>query len=141
MRRDLNLLRAIMMVIETSPDTGAPTNWREQIATLGWDDEATVQEHCTMLIEAGLLAGSVHRDSYSREARAYIMRITHAGHDFVDVARSDAVWHAALDKLEIVGGAATLSMFHDVLVATAREMLGLPPLQASPRPPPPGEGA
>lgn len=125
MRRDLKLIRDIMLVMETSPEVVPPLNWREQLASLGWEEDVVVQEHTALLIEAGLLAGSVHRDTYRRQPHVYVLRITHEGHDFLDAARADEVWFGAMERLDAIGGSASLELLRDVLAATARDKLGL----------------
>lgn len=125
MRRDPKLLRDLMLVMETSPEVMPPLNWREQLTSLGWENDVVVQEHAALLIEAGLLAGSVHRDSYRRLPHVYVLRITSAGYDFLDAARDEKVWDGAIERLHAVGGSASLSLLQEVLAATARDTLRL----------------
>jgi hypothetical protein len=125
MRRDLSLMRDIMRVLETSPAVAPPTNWREQLASLGWEDAQMVVEHCGLLIESGFLVGHVDRDSFNRRPHVYISRVTHAGHEFLDAARSDVAWKAAMEKIDAVGGAVPLTVLTELLVRTSRELLGL----------------
>lgn len=89
-----------------------------------------------LLIDAGLVEGTV---SYClrRGCRApdafHVQGLTWAGHDFLDAARNDTVWHTAREKVLKSGVAWTFELLKETLKALARQQLtriGLPELHS-----------
>ena len=68
------------------------------------EDARSVDEHCALLIEAGLFNGVVIRNDNSGIIRKVKIRdITWEGHNFIDAAKNDNLWNKA--KSTILNGA------------------------------------
>jgi hypothetical protein len=75
---------------------------------------AQAGHHMALLIEAGLVKGKVAAGSLADEddEPPFILlfgRLTWAGHDFLDAARSEPVWRKALAKAKDVGSTVSLT--------------------------------
>jgi hypothetical protein len=85
LRRDFNLIRLIL--IEAEQPGGHPFRYDQY-------DRRMVQNHLMLLVEAGLLDGSVIREGNGL-IRVDVERLTWAGHDLLAQIRDDALWQKA----------------------------------------------
>lgn len=116
MKRDMDLVRLILLEIEQSndnPQTGIclniPNYTSEQISY-----------HVTILNEAGLIdardlstmgSGSIWRPK----------RLTWLGHEFLDAARNDSIWNKAKEKATSMN----FELFKELLLVMTRQQLEL----------------
>ncbi len=71
--------------------------------------------HVWLLGDAGLMKVT-HVTSLGSDApQAIAMNLTWDGHDFIAVARNDAIWAHAKEKAKSVGGALSLGVFKQLL--------------------------
>lgn len=116
MKRDLDLIREILLAVEDFPDCVD----RRSIKNLPISekhDESLLQYHLLLLREAGLI------DAWELKSQASIpdirpIRLTWAGHEFLDAARDKNRWQEARKVAQSVGGM-TLSGVKDILVNIA----------------------
>jgi hypothetical protein len=124
MQRDMDIVRHLLIWVETDHSHELPGELsREQLAY-----------HAQLLIDAGLVEGTVHYGA-SRGRRIpdtfHIQRLTWAGHDFLDAARDDTVWRTAREKILKPGVSWTFELLKETLKALAKQQLshlGLPGL-------------
>lgn len=117
MKRDMDLIRAILFKIEESPG-GFVTG---PIAIDGYDDE-TIGYHLHLMVEGHLLHGTNTTAYGDRTPRAVASWITWDGHNFIDAARSETVWNrtkAAIGKL----GGASMTVWIETLTKVALEYI------------------
>lgn len=91
MKRDMNLIKYLLMQIEESE---AGHGYRPLAESMPEDIRPTQWElllHCRLIAERGLAVGT------ETETRWIFTRLTWDGHDFLDNARNDSVWRAAMD--------------------------------------------
>jgi hypothetical protein len=106
MKRDMDIVRHLLMWVENEHSHQLPsTASREDLAY-----------HAQLLIDAGLVEGTVHYSS--RGGRKvpdafHIQRLTWAGHDFLDAAHDENVWHTAKEKILKSGVAWTFELLKD----------------------------
>ncbi len=98
-RRDLNLVRAIL----ANAEQGSPVKLSPQ-TTVGFPP-AMVQQHLLLMVEAGLLHGTVVR-SGAGDVQVLPERLTWAGHDAYALMCNDARWQRARETLLDAGGRA-----------------------------------
>jgi glycerophosphoryl diester phosphodiesterase len=115
MKRDMDLLRAILLSVEAeehgfAPDIKIPDYTQEEIGY-----------HAVLLGEAGLavVANITTLDSKSPQAR--IIRLTWSGHEFLDAARDKTIWNQAKDKI----GSASIQIWMAMLTTLIQKKLGL----------------
>jgi len=109
MKRDMDLVRKILMDFEAS-DKFQTTDPIEG-------------GHVAIMQDAGLVEASVQRmrDGYS----AAILRITWAGHDFLDNARSPEIWQKLKERLHDKAASVSFDIIMALLRATVNASLGL----------------
>jgi hypothetical protein len=101
MKRDMDLIRAILLEIEKLPDDLESHNIEMENAT---PEEVTY--HVRLLAQAGL----IEAEDFSTFAgtRWQPRGLTWNGHEFLDAARSDTVWRKA--KEIVIAGTGTLTL-------------------------------
>lgn len=117
MKRDMNLIREMLLDIEATP---ANTLYELNPSAFNGCGMPMLQRHAQLLEEAGLVESVV----LSRSGGS-IGGLTWAGHDFLDAARSDTNWAKALKKFAEVGGGMTMVVLKELLNHYLRESLGL----------------
>ena len=118
LKRDMDLIRAMLLAIEAHPSGFAP-----EIEIDGYTQEQ-IGYHATLLGEAGLaviLDETAFRD---KSPQAKVIRLTWAGHEFLDSAREKNIWNQAKDKISKIGGA-TIPIWTAVLTEIIKKQLGL----------------
>ena len=118
MKRDMDLIRAMLLEIETDPHGFAP-----KITIHGYTQEQ-INYHATLLNEAGLIKAIDVTTNGSQSPEAIVERLTWAGHEFLDVARENQIWNQAKDKINVIGGA-SLQILIAVLTGIINKKLGL----------------
>ena len=116
MKRDMSLIRLLLLETEgedPKPDLSAYT------------EEQRVY-HSALLIEAGLVHGEVILDGNGQPAGTVTLRLTWAGHEFLDAARNNAIWHKASERIKKSGVDVTLSLLQELLKQLLKQSLGLP---------------
>jgi hypothetical protein len=122
MKRDMNLVRAILLDIETMNQDSA----NEELMIDGYDNDQIVY-HMSLLVEAGLVKGRVHETSQGPYVRCE--RLTWQGHEFLDAARDQSVWNEARNILHKTGGGAFsvwLTVLQELVKARLRDSGLLP---------------
>ena len=109
MKRDMDLVRKILMDIEAESSGRAPREFRIE----GYADEQ-VGYHVYIMIEAGLLDGCDVTSMDSRSPVGMAIAMTWQGHDFLDACRDDSRWSKAKGIVKTIGGATT-EVFKQVL--------------------------
>jgi len=113
MRRDLALVREILLHIESFP-------YPNQYMTFKLPDyEATVIEyHLYLLIEGQLIQAQRDRRSCFDEWNE--VRMTWAGHEFLALAADSTVWQQACAEAALTGGADNLVFLQTLLLEIYR---------------------
>jgi len=86
MRRDMDLIRAVLFKTEALPDANG-----HSISVDGHDSEE-VCEHLKLAQEAGLVEARFLR---GEAATCVALRLTWEGHEFLDAARENKIWEKA----------------------------------------------
>lgn len=116
MKRDMNLIRSLLLETEgATPKQDLSSYTTEQLVY-----------HSALLVEAGLVDGTIIENGSGYPAGTTIIRLTWAGHDFLDAARSDTIWKKAGEKIKAAGVEVTIDVLKEVLKQVARQSLGLP---------------
>jgi hypothetical protein len=121
MRRDLALYRAILLQVESWP----PNRRRSEVELEGWERD-TINRHVQLLEEEGFVLASfleVREAGYLQ--KAYVERMTAAGHDFLDSIRDEGIWTKVQGKLKSVGGSASADLVAQLAMIYVRRGLGL----------------
>lgn len=121
MIRDFDLIRKILLAVQSSPAGTGPLS----VSFPDEYEQATVNAHVELLLEANLLKGRVTRTMSGIRGMA-IQGLTWEGHDFIAAANKEALWRHALDTVKDKGGALTFDVLKAVLKELAVKAIGLP---------------
>jgi hypothetical protein len=120
MKRDMDLVREIMLKIEALP-AGPPVLYR-----VGEVEDLVLLTHLEMLIDAGLVRGKISRSQGSRGDVIGISTLTWEGHEWIDLVRDPRVWDEAKSTLQENGGALSFELTKAVATRIHRLRVGLP---------------
>lgn len=118
MRRDLDLIRKIILAIEDQPEAALI----KQVEIDGYSAEQ-IGYHSYLIIESGLAKGEDITLMHGLSPDWLISHLTSAGHDFADSARSENTWVKAKKILLEKGGGLTLELVKETLIGVIKGAL------------------
>jgi DNA-binding transcriptional ArsR family regulator len=122
MKRDMELVRSLLLYFEEKPDDRVA----EKVVIEGYDD-LTIGYHLILLYEAGLIEGEREVSKSRRVIRVYPMRLTWAGHDFIAAARNESIWRKTKAKVASFAVDVPFAVLRELLIQAVRGQLGLTP--------------
>jgi hypothetical protein len=111
MKRDMDLVRKILSDIEACDDIDGP------LVSLN-DPHAAYQ--AAILKEAGLVEATISTDGFGRPVFAIVIRLTWAGHDFLDSTKDSEIWKMAKEHIIKPGVSWTFQILVEWLKAEGR---------------------
>ncbi|URD53492.1 DUF2513 domain-containing protein [Chroococcidiopsis sp. CCNUC1] len=121
MKRDMELVKKILIEIESQESGYAPTNMLIE----GYAQEQ-IHYHSYLMIQAGLIEGIRCTNLSSTSPQAIPRSLTSAGHDFLDAARNEALWNKAMTIVQEKGGAITVAVLSQLLSSLMKNHFDLP---------------
>ena len=109
MKRDMDLVRKILLAVEIEKSGHAPDKLMIEEYT-----EEQIGYHVLIMIEANLLEGEEVSELGSPSPMGMASRMTWEGHDFLDACREEKRWQTAKGIANQIGGV-TLDVFKKVL--------------------------
>lgn len=101
MKRDMDLIREVMFVLERMTGTGHRTiNGSDQAFGEVEASAALINYNLRLLVQKGLVDGAVMPANMG----FMITGLTWAGHDFLDSIRDDEIWRKTKEGAEKAGG-------------------------------------
>lgn len=119
MKRDMELVRQILLKIENEPYGWCPPD----ITIEGYTKEQ-IGYHLLLMIEANLLDGEKVTTFSSKSPSGHATRITWHGHEFLDNCRDPKLWGEAKQVVEKVGSA-SIQVWTQILTQIVMSTLGL----------------
>jgi hypothetical protein len=116
MKRDMELVRELMLAIESPDNSG--------LEAAGYD-ESQISYHLELLIEAKLIIGEVHHYLGNRLPAITVDRLSWEGHEFLENARNEPVWKEAMKTIADRGGSTTVGVLTQLLASVAKQHFGL----------------
>lgn len=123
MKRDMDLVRSILLWIEARPE-GHNIGWTLEID--GYTDEQ-IGYHVHLMGQAGLLLVDNETMLDSRAPFASPSSITWAGYEFHDAVKDNTVWAKAKAKVIVPAGGVAFTLLLEWLKQEGKARLGLPP--------------
>ena len=120
MKRDMDLVRAIVLAIEDDPHGYAP----RPIEVEGHTDEE-VGYHVHIMAQGGLLNGIDVSSNESLSPVALASSLTWAGHEFADAARDGTRWSKAKEMVVSKAGSVTIEILSKILSKMMAQSLGM----------------
>jgi hypothetical protein len=121
MKRDMELVRKLVLMIEDGPNGYAPENLKIE----GYSAEQ-VGYHAYLMINAGLAIGLETGEFGSTSPEAMLTSLTWAGHEFAEAARDESRWKKAMAMVREKGGSVTISVLTQILTGLMKGAFGLP---------------
>jgi hypothetical protein len=122
MKRDMDLIRTILQRVESDESiTPAPFE-------IPGHAQEQVNYHIALLKDAGFIEATVDGDNSGAVTSAFIDRLTWQGHEFLDAARDDTIWHKAKEHFLKPTASWTFSLLQEWLKQEAhRKLFPVPP--------------
>ncbi|MBL0474394.1 DUF2513 domain-containing protein [Aeromonas veronii] len=130
MKRDWDVVRLILTKLEELPDSLSTLTYIDFYADDRIKPDADLTEldrqvsyHMELLIEAGLVVGTMDDavSLYAKEFRAH--RLTWSGHEFLETIRSDTVWNKTKETFATKGIDMTFDLIKTVAGGVATSLL------------------
>ncbi len=121
MKRELELIRKILLKIEDDPGGWAPAD----LTCDGYTSEQ-VGYHAYLLIDGGYAQGEDISWGASQGPRSMIRTLTWKGHEFAAAARDDTRWNEVMGIVAKKGGSITVEILTQLLAGHMRKAFGLP---------------
>src|SRR4030067_2581416 len=118
MKRDMELIRKILIFFEEKPDDHLVKNLEIE----GYDLN-TIQHHLVMIFEAGFIAAEPERTNTGRVIKVHPFRLTWEGHEFLSVAKQDSNWKKTKNNLLSKVSDVPFSLLKEILITTIRSEL------------------
>ena len=118
MKRDLDLLRAILLRIEDAEADVQNHDFYDL------DNPQIIGFHIRLLIDAGFIS-AIDISSNGDLDYFIIQRLTFAGCEYLDSVRSTTIWEQAKQKLSAIGGSASLDVITSLCADLAKSQLGV----------------
>lgn len=128
MKRDLDLVRSILLWMEAQPE-GRNINWK---LSIGKYTDEEVAYHCHLMAQAGLILAHNSTFVESHSPQATPGSITWAGYEFLDLAKHDKLWAKAKRKILAPAGGIAFSLLLEWLKAEASTRLGISKTPSAP---------
>lgn len=113
MKRDMDLIRQLLLAIEDADGLFTTKGWRDSEYT-----REQLREHMALLDDAGLIVNVTHTRGSSM-----CTRLSWDGHEFLDAARSDTIWQKAKAKLTAATGSLSFELLKGLLIDEAKNIL------------------
>lgn len=108
MKRDMDAVRQILLATEA-------LGHDQQLDRMDGMDADTFVHHVLLMQDGGLIEARAMAGSGSMANFAHVLRLTWAGHDFLDAARSDTLWQKAKTEVMRPGLSFTFDLVKDWL--------------------------
>lgn len=124
MKRDMDLVRKILLAVEDSDEEDLRNRWLE----VDGFDRIMVARHVEIMAEANLVDALVARADNSPAQAARVYKLTWAGYDFLDAIRNESTWSKTKQFVKEKLGSASFEIVKAVAVKIAHDQLNLPTL-------------
>ena len=117
MKRDMELVRKLLFLAEAD---GKDDKLCEEYG------QEKVAGHVAILLDAKLIDGVVEYDQVGRPFASVILRLTWAGHEFLDNARNDTVWNKVTATIKNAAISASFEVLVEMLKAAVKSYIVMP---------------
>ena len=120
MKRDLDLIRAILKKVESLPMPAERANLEIE----GYDFP-TIAFHMELLIEAGYLHANVVQSGSGQYVAAWPFRLTWEGCEFLELSQNEKAWTKTKSLAKDKAISMSFAIFTEVLKFCVKEALGM----------------
>lgn len=122
MKRDLDLVREILMWIEEQPEGRNVNTWKFD---LPGRTAKEIGYHAYLMHQAGLIIAYEVTPMESDTPIWLPSMLTWHGHEFIAAARDNTIWQQAKRKMMVSGAGIAFSLISDLLKDEAKRRLGI----------------
>ena len=122
MKRNVDLIRLLLLLEENDP--AAKREFLEKYPRTDSNDYL-VSHHVALLIDAGLVEGTISYDRFRTPVAYDMIRLTWAGHELLELIRNETIWEHAKEKVLRRDAPWSFAILLEVATAEARRQLGL----------------
>lgn len=122
MKRDLDLLRNILLKIEESGSEISPLSI-EDFLKLNANPEI-ISYHLYLLDNAGFI-NVAFTDQLYDTTNYFVTTLTMSGCDYLDAVRDAGIWHSTKEKLQTFGGVAAVEVVKALAISIMQAKLGI----------------
>lgn len=119
MKRDMDLIRTILLAVESNPHGFAP----QDLEIEGYSKQE-VAYHSYLIGDEGLAVTADTTSLGSSGPEARIVNLTSYGHNFLEAAREPGRWSQAKEIVDVAGGA-SIKIWMSVLTDLVKQSLGI----------------
>jgi hypothetical protein len=119
MKRDINLVRQILLAMESHPSGFAP----HKFTIVGYHQDV-IGHHVYLMEQAGLITAVSTTEFGSTSPVAQPLTITWRGHDFLDAVRDETVWSKVKIELKDKGKTLPFFLLHALALTIAADLAG-----------------
>jgi uncharacterized protein DUF2513 len=119
MKRDMDLVRKILLALEAHASGAAPTPF----TIVGYDQEMI--GHHVYLMAQGDLVTAAEVTAFGESPIAIPGTITWKGHEFLDATRSETVWRQVRTVLKDKGLSLPFALVQELAIQIAKKLAGL----------------
>lgn len=120
MKRDMDLVRKLVLALEDHPAGYAPPD----VQITGYTEDQ-IGYHLYIMMQAGLIVGVDVTTHGSTSPQVLATSLTWAGHEFADAARDSGRWNTAVELIRDKAGSATLEVLMKLLTRLISSSVGL----------------
>lgn len=126
MKRDMELVREILLVLEASDEFNVPM--KELDAALPTRDQREIVWHLGLMQQAGLITLEEEINTTFDGTEHFIdsARLSWSGYDFLAEAANPQIWEAAKKRAGEAFYSLSIGTLQALLGAAARQVIGLP---------------
>ena len=126
MKRDLDLIREIMLVLEDKMEYGKNFKSTQFIEIMQGKifSAEKLAYHVGLLVENDFIKAKEYKHQSGEPADYLINTITSQGQDFIDTIRQDITWNKIKEKASNIGGF-TLSLLVDIGKEYLKKQIGI----------------
>lgn len=123
MKRDLDLIRDILLRIEAMPPEQTDLS-SKQLKNL-CDNAAITDFHIKLLLDSKFIEVTHCVPQNENKDIYFISRLTSSGCDYLDSIRNPKIWEATKEKIKSIGDSVSLEIVKDVAISVVRSYLGV----------------
>jgi Hypothetical protein (DUF2513) len=122
MKRDMELIRELMLAIESRDDTEYSA---EKLKINGGKDITQIKYHLRLLADAGFIKVTITNEDCDDGIGIMIDRMLHNGHEFLDNARNESVWKNTMKQVMGKGEGISIALLTQLLIAATKQHFGI----------------
>lgn len=120
MKRDMNLVRQILLALEQAKTYDSPLE-----NLIDEEPRYLINYHVLIMTEGNLIESIEIDQTFNSPGYFIPTRLTGEGHEFLEASRDENIWKRALSQIESKGGSLSLDRLKGLLLFLAKDKRGI----------------